>query len=99
MAEEEIIIDEEGGPDGTEQLPVKENAAVQRGNRRLREKNRIRTSHPLGQPVRRENPNKQRNESRRNTPESSADNAGKKPQETKKGNWAEALKKAMDAMN
>ena len=67
------------------------------GNRKQREKANIRNGHPLGQPVRRENPNKQQNE-KKISAESAADE-NQKARETQKENWAEALKKAIDAMN
>ena len=65
---------------------------------RFRDRGRIRNGHPLGQPVRRENPNKQRTEDKQFSSETVKEEHQKSP-DTKKGNWAEALQKAMDAMN
>ena len=68
-------------------------------NHKARDKGRSESNHPLGQPVRRENPNKQqRNESEKPQKKDSGE-VQKNHQETRKGGWAEAVKKAMDAMN
>ena len=96
-AEEVIIEDEEQKPGTREAAEPKENAP---SRNKPRDKGRRNNGgHPLGQPVRRENPNKQRNEPTPKQPEAAEPEKEKKPDETKKENWAEALKKAMDAMN
>ena len=67
---------------------------------RPKDKGRSRNGHPLGQPVKRENPNKKQNETQHTELAKPAGAAAQKsPEDNKKGNWAEALKKAMDAMN
>ena len=97
LAEEEIIETSDHTPDGktrTEDVPDDNRKNI---NPRTREKGKLRNGHPLGQPVRRENPNKQRAAvAQEQTP---PDAEKSKPQENQRNNWAEALKKAMDAMN
>ena len=97
LAEEEIIETSEKTPDGknrTEDAPDENRKSI---NPKTREKGKLRNGHPLGQPVRRENPNKQRAAvAQEQTP---PDAEKSKPQESQRNNWAEALKKAMDAMN
>ena len=99
MSEEEIIDDTGNDDTVTETAETKEQPSAQRENRRFKEKARIRNGHPLGQPVRRENPNKQRAEMPPVTPAPDAAEAEQKQPENKKSNWAEQLQKAMDAMN
>ena len=94
-SEEEIIDVEEDVSEGPVHYANPEPPA---GQRQAKEKPR-RNGHQLGQPVRRENPNRQRAEARTEAPKPAAPETEKAPAETKKGNWAEALKKAMDAMN
>ena len=96
MAEEEIIEDIEIQSSDIE--PPKD-TEHRENSRRLKEKSRNRNGHPLGQPVRRENPNRQRTDSIQSASDHGKETSVQKPPETKKGNWAEALKKAMDAMN
>ena len=98
MSEEEVIDDRSRFSEVKEQGSEKEAAEDKQSRRRLKDKGQARSNHQLGQPVRRENPNKQRSESQKNGPDNSG-TENPKTQVVKKDNWAEALKKAMDAMN
>ena len=60
----------------------------------------MRNGHQLGKPVRRENPNKPREDSQ-TVPEKEEPKttAPAKTDARQSGNWADALKRAMDAIN
>ena len=100
MAEEEEIIDTL-----KDELPEKADRPRNKRNRNHR------GGHQLGKPVRRENPNRPRNETSSQIYETQPKQEAQKTEQKetaiqeapksqeKKNNWAEALKKAMDAMN
>ncbi len=99
MSEEEIISDDEEQNADEIPEPAKSPANEKKAGNRQREKGRFRGGHPLGQPVRRENPNKPRKEGRDLNAEPASPDSAEKKANAKKDNWAEAVRKAMDAIN